>query len=161
MEDSMNAFTVYTVPGSPFGRTVLAMLEKKGAPYRIAPVAPGTLKTPEHLMRHAFGPRSSPRSRRLPALRNPGHRPLSGSHPLQHEPHASRPKSGGEDGSGYERLDWYLFQGVNNVIGFHRVVAPRVLGLAPDEEAIAQAMPKAEVVFKELSRLLDSSPVDL
>jgi glutathione S-transferase len=50
--------------------------------------------------------------------------------------------------------DWYLFQGVNNVIGFHRVVAPRVLGLAPDEEAIAQAMPKAEVVFKELSRLL-------
>jgi glutathione S-transferase len=67
MEDSMNALTVYTVPGSPFGRTVLAMLEEKGAPYRIAPVAPGTLKTPEHLMRHAFG--------RVPVLDHDGFLP--------------------------------------------------------------------------------------
>ena len=50
--------------------------------------------------------------------------------------------------------DWYLFQGVNNVIGFHRIVAPRLFGSAPDEAAIAAAMPKADVVFKELSRLL-------
>jgi len=52
--------------------------------------------------------------------------------------------------------DWYLFQGVNNVIGFHRIVRPRLMGLAPDEGAIAAAMPKAHVVFNELSRLLGS-----
>ena len=52
--------------------------------------------------------------------------------------------------------DWYLFQGVNNVIGFQRVVRPRVMGLAPDEVAIADAMPKARIVFDELARLLGS-----
>ncbi len=50
--------------------------------------------------------------------------------------------------------DWYLMQGVNNVIGFHRIVAPRFLGLAPDEAAIAEAMPKARLVLGELERFL-------
>ena len=50
--------------------------------------------------------------------------------------------------------DWYLFQGVNSVIGFHRVVGPRLMGLPPDETAIAAAMPKADVVLNELARLL-------
>ena len=50
--------------------------------------------------------------------------------------------------------DWYLFHGVNNVIGFHRIIGPRLLGLAPDETAIANAMPKAYLVLSELSRLL-------
>jgi glutathione S-transferase len=50
--------------------------------------------------------------------------------------------------------DWYLFQGVNSVIGFHRIVRPRLMGLAPDEAAISAAMPRAHVVCGELSRLL-------
>ncbi len=50
--------------------------------------------------------------------------------------------------------DWYLFPGVSGVIGFHRIVAPRLMGLVPDEAAIAAAMPRAHVVFGELSRLL-------
>ena len=50
--------------------------------------------------------------------------------------------------------DWYLFQGVGSVIGFHRVVGPRLMGLKPDESAIAVALPKARTVFRELSRLL-------
>jgi glutathione S-transferase len=54
--------------------------------------------------------------------------------------------------------DWYLFQGVGNVIGFHRIVAPRLMGLAPDEAAIAAAMPKAHAVFNELDRLLGAQP---
>jgi glutathione S-transferase len=53
--------------------------------------------------------------------------------------------------------DWYLFQGVSNVIAFHRIIRPRIMGLEPDEEAIAAAMPKAHVVFDELSRLLGDS----
>ena len=45
----MSNFIVHAVPGSPFARTVLATLEKKGARYHIAPVIPGTLKSPEYL----------------------------------------------------------------------------------------------------------------
>jgi len=51
--------------------------------------------------------------------------------------------------------DWYLFQGVANVIVFQRVVAPRLMGLTPDEAAIAASMPKAHLVIDELARQLD------
>jgi glutathione S-transferase len=50
--------------------------------------------------------------------------------------------------------DWYLFPGVASVITFQRIVGPRLMGLAPDENAIAAAMPKAHTVFAELSRQL-------
>jgi glutathione S-transferase len=39
--------------------------------------------------------------------------------------------------------DWYLFQGVANIIAFQRIVGPRLMGLTPDETTIAAAMPKA------------------
>jgi glutathione S-transferase len=45
-----------------------------------------------------------------------------------------------------------------NVITFHRVVGPRVMGLKPDEAAIDAAMPKARAVFEELARLLGGQP---
>ena len=44
----MSGYTVHTIPGSPFGCAVLIALEKKGAAYRLAAVAPGTLRSPEH-----------------------------------------------------------------------------------------------------------------
>ena len=50
--------------------------------------------------------------------------------------------------------DCYPFQGVGNVIGFQRVVGPKLMGLAPDEAAIGAAMPKAHVVFDALAREL-------
>ena len=49
----MSEFTVYSIPGSPFGRAVLATLEEKAATYRLMPVAPGTFRSPEHLARVA------------------------------------------------------------------------------------------------------------
>jgi glutathione S-transferase len=66
----------------------------------------------------------------------------------------AEPKAAGRMDQVMNVSDWYLFQGVNNVIGFHRIVGPRVLGLAPDEAAIADAMPRARTVFNELGRLL-------
>jgi glutathione S-transferase len=54
--------------------------------------------------------------------------------------------------------DWYLFQGVANVIVFERVVGPRVLGKACDEAAVATAMPRARTAFAELARLLGDAP---
>jgi glutathione S-transferase len=47
--------------------------------------------------------------------------------------------------------DWYLFQGVTNVIAFQRIVRPRLTGMPPDEADIAAAMPKARAVFDELA----------
>ena len=55
--------------------------------------------------------------------------------------------------------DWYLFQGVANVIGFQRIVGPRLLGLTPDEAAIAAVLPKAQAVLDELARELGRPPV--
>jgi glutathione S-transferase len=51
----MAEFTVHTIPGSPFARAVFATLEEKGAPWRIAPLAPGTTRQEPHLSRHPFG----------------------------------------------------------------------------------------------------------
>jgi glutathione S-transferase len=50
--------------------------------------------------------------------------------------------------------DWYLFPGVGNVILFQWIVRPKVLGLAPDEAAIAAAVPKAVQVFDALAKTL-------
>jgi glutathione S-transferase len=66
------------------------------------------------------------------------------------------PKAAGRMDQVMNICDWYLFQGVNNVIGFQRIVAPRLMGTVPDEAAIASAMPKAHIVFNELSHLLGS-----
>lgn len=51
----MAAFVVHSVPGSPYGRSVLATLEEKGAAYRLQPVAPGGFRNEPHLSRHPFG----------------------------------------------------------------------------------------------------------
>jgi glutathione S-transferase len=50
--------------------------------------------------------------------------------------------------------DWYLFQGVANVIVFQRLIRPRLMGSPADEAEIAAAMPRARTVFAELSRQL-------
>src|SRR5712664_2485677 len=129
-EAAMSEFIVYSVPGSPFGRAVLATLEEKAASYRLFPVVPGTFRSPEHLARvlptPALAPGDSRAAARMDQVMNVN--------------------------------DWYLFQGVANVIGFQRVVGPRLMGLKPDEAAIDAAMPQAHTVFTELARLLGEQP---
>ena len=51
----MSGFIVHSIPGSPYGRSVLATLEEKGAAYRLSPVAPGTFQSEPHISRHPFG----------------------------------------------------------------------------------------------------------
>jgi len=41
---------------------------------------------------------------------------------------------------------------------FQRIVGPRLMGLTPDEAAIAAAMPKAHAVFDQLARQLGDAP---
>jgi glutathione S-transferase len=64
------------------------------------------------------------------------------------------PKSAARMDQAMNVNDWYLFQNCGAVIAFQRVVGPKLLGITSDEAAIAAAMPRAETVFAELSRLL-------
>ncbi len=150
----MSEFIVHSIPGSPFGRAVMTTLEEKGARYRFSPVAPGALRSPEHLARHPFG--------RVPVLEHSGFLLYETQAILRYLDRVlpnppltpADPKRAARMDQVMNVNDWYLFQGVANVIVFHRVVGPRVMGLAPDEAAIEAAMPKARAVFDELARLL-------
>jgi glutathione S-transferase len=153
-ELTMSVFTVHTIPGSPFARAVLATLEEKKAPYKVVPVAPGTLKSEAHLAWHPFG--------RIPVLVHEGFRLYETQAILRYLDRAlPAPSLTPADAQAAARMDqimnindWYLFQGVASVIVFQRIVGPKVMGLTSDETAIAAAMPKARVVIGELSRLL-------
>jgi glutathione S-transferase len=150
----MSQFTVYSIPGSPYGRAVLATLEEKGAPYRLEPVAPGTFQSEAHIARHPFG--------KVPVLGDDGFLIYETQAILRYLDRVlpqpaltpSDPRLAARMDQAMNVNDWYLFQGVSNVIAFQRVVGPRLMGLTPDEAAIAAAMPRARIVFNELARLL-------
>jgi len=152
----MSELVVHSIPGSPYGRSVLATLIEKEGKYRLSPVAPGTNRGEPHIARHPFG--------RVPVLEHDGFMLYETQAILRYLDRVlPGPVLTPADARAAARMDqvmnicdWYLFQGVSNVIGFHRIVGPRLMGLAPDEAAIAAAMPKARVVFDELSRLLGS-----
>jgi len=154
----MSEFIVHSVPGSPFGRAVLAALEEKGAAYRLVPLPPGSSKSPEHLARHPFG--------RVPVLEHDGFMLYETQAILRYldrvlpqpELTPADPRQAARMDQVMNISDWYLFQGVGNVIGFQRIVGPRLLGLTPDEAAIEAAMPRARTVFAELARLLGEQP---
>jgi len=151
----MSEFTVHSHPGSPFGRSVMATLEEKGAPFRLARLAP---KSPEHLALHPFG--------RIPIFDHDGFRFYETQAILRYlDRMLPNPPLTPADPRRAARMDqvmnindWYLFQGVASVIAFHRIVGPRVMGIMPDEDAIKAAMPKAHTVFDELARLLGTQP---
>ena len=150
----MTKFIVHSIPGSPFGRAVLATLEEKGAAYALSPVGPAGFKTEPHISRHPFG--------RVPVLDHGDFRLYETQAILRYLDRVlptppltpSDPKAAGRMDQLMNISDWYLFQGCGSVIGFQRVVGPKLMGLTPDEGAIAAAMPKARQVFAELSRLL-------
>lgn len=146
-------FTVHTIPGSPFARAVLATLEEKRAPYRVAPVRPGEHKQAAHLARHPFG--------RVPVLTHDGFELFETQAILRYidrvvpEPALSPadPRCAARMDQIMGIADWYLFP-VSAVICFQRVVGPKLLGTVPDEPAIAAALPAAHTVFAALDALL-------
>ena len=154
----MSNFVLHSIPGSPFGRSVLIALEEKGARYTLAPVKAGDHKQEPYISLQPFG--------RIPAFEHDGFKLYETQAILRYLDRAlpnpaltpTDPKLAARMDQVLNICDWYLFQGVNNVIGFQRVVGPRVMGMTPDEAAIAAAMPKAHIVFNELSRLLGNQP---
>jgi glutathione S-transferase len=133
---------------------VLATLIEKGANFKVAGLTPGMHKKEPHLARQPFG--------RIPVLEHDTFVLYETQAILRHlDRILPAPALTPADSKAAARMDqimgisdWYLFQGVSSVIGFQRIVGPRLMGLTPDETAIAAAMPKAQVVFSELARLL-------
>lgn len=154
----MSSFTVHSIPGSPFGRAVLATLVEKGAAFRLVGLEPRSIKSQPYLSLHPFG--------RVPVLEHAGFRLYETQAILRYLDRVlPAPALTPADLKAAARMDqilgicdWYLHQGVNNIIGFQRIVRPRLMGLPPDEAAIAEAMPRAHIVLAELSRLLGTNP---
>lgn len=154
----MSEFIVHSIPGSPYGRTAFAMLEEKHAAYRLAPVRNETRRQEPHLSRHPFA--------RVPVLEHDGFLLYETQAILRYLDRIipsppltpTDPKAAARMDQVMNVCDWYLFQGVGNVIGFQRIVRPHILKQPADEAAVAAAMPPARIVFNELSRLLGGKP---
>jgi glutathione S-transferase len=154
----MSEYRVHLIPGSPFARAVLLALEEKAAPYELVPVTPGTLRAPQHLSRHPFG--------RVPVLEHGDFKLYETQAILRYldrvlpEPALTPadPRRAALMDQAMNVNDWYLFQGAGGVIGFQRIVGPRLMGLTCDETALTAAVPKARTAFDELGRLLGAQP---
>jgi glutathione S-transferase len=150
----LSEFIVHATPGSPFSRSVMATLEEKGARWRLAALKPGTSKQQPHLSRHPFG--------RMPVLDHDNFRVYETQAILRYldrvlaEPALTPadPKAAARMDQVMNINDWYLFQGCGNIITFQRIIRPTLFGQPTDEAAVREAMPRARVVFAELSRLL-------
>ena len=152
----MQPITVYGVPGSPYGRAVLSTLAEKRAHCQFIAVPPGSMRSAAHLARHPFG--------RVPVLQHGDFSLYETQAILRYIdralPGVALTPAAAQAAARMDQLlnvnDWYLFQGVASVIGFQRIVGPRLLGTAPDEAKIAAAMPRAHQVIDALARQLGS-----
>jgi glutathione S-transferase len=154
----MSEFIVHSIPGSPFGRAVLAVLEHKGADYALNPVPPGTFAQEPHVSRHPFG--------KVPVLQHGDFMLYETQAILRYLDRAlPTPALTPADIRAAARMDQlmnvndnYVFQGCGAIITFERVVKPVLLGLAADDAVVAAAMPRARTVFRELGRLMGDKP---
>ena len=150
----MSRYTVHTVPGSPYARSVMAMLGEKQANWQIAPLAPGQHKTPAYLALHPLG--------KMPALEWDGGVLYETQAILRYLDEVLpgpgfTPKTIADRARMNQCIgicDCYLFPEAAAPVVFQRVVGPAIANLVPDEAVVAAAMPRAEVIFAELSRLL-------
>lgn len=150
-------FTVHSIPGSPYGRAVLATLIEKDAPYRLAPVTPGQHRAPAHLARHPFG--------RVPAIEHDGFSLYETQAILRYiDRVVPNPPLTPADPKGAARMDqamsctdWYVFRIIGAPIVFNRVVAPRI-GAPVDEAAVAAGMPAARACVAAMETLIGDQP---
>ena len=150
----MSEFIVHGIPGSPFLRSVLLGLEEKGQPYSVRPLAAGEHQSDDYLRLHPF--------RRVPVMDHGDFRLYETQAILRYlDDLFPEPPFEPTDAKAAARMnqivginDWYLFPHVSVAIMFQRLIAPRLMGIKPDEAAIAAAVPKARVCIDELDRLL-------
>lgn len=153
----MHDFIVHSIPGSPCARAVMATLAEKGATWTLAPMRPGEHRQAPHLARHPFG--------RMPVLQHGDFLLYETQAILRYlDAILPDPPLTPADPKIAARMhqlmginDWYLFPCARDIV-FQRVVGPAILGIEPNEATIAGAMPRAHVVFTELSAMLGERP---
>ena len=152
----MTCYLVHTVPGSPYGRSVMAMLEEKGADWRLAPIAQADVHGPAHVALHPFG--------KMPVLQWDGRRLYETDAILRYLdealPGQSLVPADIDDRARMNQVmgicDAYLFPEGARIVVFQRVVGPAIVpGFETDEAAVRAAVPRSHTIFAELSRLLD------
>jgi glutathione S-transferase len=150
----MDEFTIYSIPGSPYGRAVLMTLFEKNIAFRYVAVRPPEFKREPHILRHRFG--------KVPVLQHEDFMLYETQAILRYlERLVPQPSLVPLDIRKLARMDQllnihdcYIFRGVGDTLGFERTVKPKVFGMQPDEDVVAAAMPHAQRVFDELARLL-------
>ena len=155
----MSGITIYGIPGSPFLRTVEAVLKEKAVDYRLQVMSPGESKSSEYLeQRHPFG--------RVPAFEHDGFKLYETQAIIKYldRIYPEPPLTPG-DPQAFARMnqligiiEWYFFPKAAAPIAFQRIIGPVLLGLPTDEAPIAEAMPMARTCFAELERLLGEKP---
>ena len=112
------------IPAAPSAARSWRRSRKRARPVAGA-VAPGILRRAPHLSRHPFARRAGARAWRLHSLRDPSDPALPRPHPAGAAADAREPEAAARMDQSISINDWYLFQGVGNVIGFQRIVGPR------------------------------------
>ena len=151
----MTRYVVHTVPGSPYGRSVMTTLEEKGADWRLAAIDQADVRGPAHVALHPFG--------KMPILEWDGRLLYETDAILRYLedalPGPSLVPSGIDDRARMNQAmgicDAYVFPEGARVIVFQRIIGPAIIpGFVPDEAAILEGMPRSHTIYAELSRLL-------
>jgi len=153
----MSSFTVYGFPGSAYVRAVLLCLEEKEAAYELVEMGPWDHRTPEHLARHPFG--------KMPVLDHGDFRLYETQAILRYidriipDPPLTpgKPRREARMNQIAGITDWYVTKDVSAGISFGRVFATR-FGLPTDEQAISDALPRAELCVGEIARIIGEGP---
>jgi glutathione S-transferase len=154
----MSNIKVYGIPGSPFLRSVEIALNEKGLEYELQALTPGEHKGEEYLKKHPFG--------RVPAFEHDGFELYETQAIIRYlDDRFPQPPLSPVDAQQRARMNQvvgiierYFFPKAAAPIAFNRIIGPRLLGMAGDEAAIADAMPMAGTCFAELGRLLGDKP---
>ena len=152
----MSEFVIYGIPGSPFLRSACLGLEEKGQPYRIERLA--DMRGETHRSLHPFG--------RMPTVDHGSFRLYETQAILRYvDALFPKPALQPTEPRAIARMnqiiginDWYLFPQVARIIVFNRIIGPALLGMRPDETAIAAAVPDARLCLGEVDRLVDGQP---
>jgi glutathione S-transferase len=150
---------VHSIPGSPYGRAVLATCVEKNAPYRLQPVLPGAHRQPPYMALHPFS--------KIPAIEDGDLRLYETQaitrylDALYGAPRALTPKDPRAEARMNQVIgiiDCYFFAPNSAMtLGFNRVVAPK-LGFPVDEAAAIAAIPRTRHCIDVLAGCLERGP---
>jgi glutathione S-transferase len=151
--------TVHSIPGSPYGRAVLATCVEKGAPYRLEALVPGSHRQAPYALLHPFS--------KIPAIEDGDFklyetqaitRYIDAAYGAPGALTPKDPKAAARMNQAIGVIDCYFFAPNSAMtLGFNRVVAPR-LGFPVSEEAAIAAIPQTRHCLEVLTGFLESGP---